>query len=188
MIPTFFGISVVVWLIMASAPVDRSSRGETASMEEGAEAGASGGGDEARKVFEAQFDLGKPTLLNFYYGIEQEDVLAAVEVVADLEGTRTVKQKVAGTEQLQLWGAYCVPNLLSIVRTTDGKLRDVAMGWLVASAKRVRLVPPGGRVEPEQAYKNTIIGTENATLDRLRWKLGSPRAQKDAATRGLEEW
>ena len=114
MIPTFFGISVVVWLIMASAPVDRSSRGKSADMEEGAEASA-GGTDEARRVFEAQFDLDKPTLLNFYYGIEQEDVLAAVKVVADLQGTRTVKQKVEGTEQLQQWGAYCVPHLLKIV-------------------------------------------------------------------------
>ena len=73
MIPTLFGVSLVIWLLVTIAPGDEGAASpDEAQSQEGT------GGGESRRIFRAQFNLDKPLFWNDYVDLTPEEVLAAV--------------------------------------------------------------------------------------------------------------
>jgi len=184
MIPTLFGVSVVVWAIVTGAPEPPIAQQVPTTAE--TSAGQVGGVPKAAKVFRAQYGLDKPKILNLYYDLDPGEVRGTLEASLDLENTREIKDKARASEQLIRWGEYAVPALLGIVRESDGPLRDSAMAWLVKSAQRV---PIGeGVIRPARARKNAEIVRENEILEACEWKPGAGDARKLAGIDAIATW
>ena len=129
MIPTFFGVSLVVWLILSFTPQPPLASQGPGTLEEGKTTGEAGGVGQAIKVFRAQYGLDKPPILNFYYGLTRDEVRMAIEALDD--PARPMRERNDAQERLIQWGYYAVPALVELLRETEGTLRDKTMGWLV---------------------------------------------------------
>jgi len=187
MIPTLFGVSLVVFVIVMSAPAPPIAQ-RVPTAEAGREAGAAGEVPHAVKVFRAQYGLDKPVALNFYYEIDKEAVRRTLEDSIDAEGTRTIKIKSEAQEQLIKWDEYATPALMELIAETRERLRDAAMSWLVKSAKRVAIAGEGGKVSPKRARLNAAIVKENEILDLYAWEAGDPETRKAAGVGAFQAW
>jgi peptide/nickel transport system permease protein len=186
MIPTLFGVSVVVWAIVTGAPEPPIAQQVPTSAEAGA--GAAGGVPQAVKVFRAQYGLDQPKILNLYYDLDKGEVRRTLENATDVEGTRSIKDKARASEQLIKWGQYAVPALLGIAGETDGRLRDEAMAWLVKSAQRVPVGDIGGEIRPARARENSEIVRENEILGLCRWTPDASPARRAAGIAAVRMW
>lgn len=187
MIPTFFGVSIVVFVIVMSAPAPPIAQ-QVPTAEAGREAGEAGEVPHAVKVFRAQYGLNKPVVLNFYYELRKAEVRRALEDALDLEGTRTIQEKSQAQEQLIKWDEYATPALMELLAETDGRLRDSAMSWLVRSAKRVAIASESGQVSVKRARLNAAIVKENEILDLYQWEAGDPETRKEAGVGAFRAW
>jgi peptide/nickel transport system permease protein len=187
MIPTLFGVSIVVFVIVMSAPAPDISQ-QVPTAEAGREAGEAGEVPHAVKVFRAQYGLNKPIALNLYYKISKEEVHRSLEDALDLEGTRTVQAKSRAQKQLIEWDEYATPALIALIAETDERLRDSAMSWLVKSAKRVAIASESGTVSPKRARLNAAVVKENEVLDHYQWEAGDSETRKAAGVGAFQAW
>jgi len=170
MIPTFFGVSLVVWCVLAAAPKPPVTASEPASAEQGKTAGESGTVSRAERVFRAQYGLDKPAILNFYYGLDRAEVERTIEQQVDPGGTESqrAKRKLRAAEQLVDWGYYAVPALVSIAEDREGEVQRTAVNRLLRTAQRAPRTQPGQQgVSEEQAFENLVIRYENRLLEAL---------------------
>lgn len=188
MIPTFFGVSLVVWAVVAGAPEPPIVQQVPTSAEGGVARAQSGGVSAQVKVFRAQYGLDKPTVLNTYYDLDVAEVRRRVEEAADLDRSRPIQIRTAAQEQLIKWGEYAVPAFLEIVEATEGALRDQAMGWFVKSAQRVAIGDETGRVRPARARKNAEIARENRVLELCGWAPDAAAARRVAGIAAARAW
>jgi len=188
MIPTFFGVSLVVWAVVAGAPEPDILQQVPTSAQGGAARAQEGGVPNAVKVFRAQYGLDRPAILNPYYDLPTAKVRRALEESADLERTRSIKVQSDAQEQLIKWGEYAVPALLGICEGTEGPFRDQAMAWLVRSAQRVAVGDDQGRVRPARARRNAEIVRENAILELCRWAPDASEARKRERVAAIRTW
>lgn len=188
MVPTFFGVSLVVWAVVSGAPEPPIVQQVPTAAEGGAGRGQAGGVPNAVKVFRAQYGLDKPKILNLYYDLPADEVRRTLEDSIDLEQTRTIKLRSDAQEHLIEWGEYAAPALLAICAETEGPLRDSAMTWLVRSAQRVAVGDEEGRVRPARARKNAEIVRENAILELCRWAPDAGEARKLEGVAAIRTW
>ncbi len=185
MIPTFFGISLIVFAVLNLAP------GRPGAARQGTDLAAdirSEKTQESYRIFREQFNLDKPTLLNTLFALDTGTVEEAVRVVARA-AEATPAARIRAQDELENYGQYAVPHLVEIARSADAagerRVRDVAAYFLRLNARR-RLVDPFDR-EPSPAVRerNRTIEAENAQLRELRYALEDPEEQKQAI---LERW
>ncbi len=188
MIPTFFGVSLVVWVVVAGAPEPPIVQQVPTSAEGGTAREQAGGVPSAVKVFRAQYGLDKPTILNTCYDLPVDEVRRTLEDAVDLERSREIKVRSEAQEQLIKWGEYATPAFLAIVADTEGPLRDQAMGWLVRSAQRVAVGEEEGKVRPARARKNAEIVRENAILEICGWPADASEARRRAGIAAVRTW
>ena len=103
MIPTLFGVSLVVWGVTAAAPEPPISSQLPSGIEQGKKAGESGTMNQALKVYRAQYGLDKPAILNFYYSLDTDNVRKAVlESATGGDGSpeERISRKLDAREQL----------------------------------------------------------------------------------------
>ena len=78
MIPTVFGISLVVWLVMVLSPGRLGGSGGgmgQGSMEDlGKDATKLAQENEAERLFRRQFGLDRPAFFNFWYDLSADDI------------------------------------------------------------------------------------------------------------------
>ena len=188
MVPTFFGVSLVIWAVVTGAPEPPIAQQVPTVTEGSTTRGQAGGVPAAVKVFRAQYGLDKPKLLNDYYDLAAPDVRRALEDAINIDGTRSIKAKSEAQEQLIQWGEYAVPALVAIVGETQGPLRDHAMAWAVRNAQRVAIGEEEGKVRPARARKNAEISRENGILGLYPWAPDASAARKDAGVAALRTW
>ncbi|MGE3166096.1 MAG: ABC transporter permease subunit [Planctomycetota bacterium] len=184
MIPTLFGVSLVVWVILTCAPEPPIAA--QAPGAEGKSTGDAGGLSQSVKVFRAQYGLDRPAVLNPYYKLTAEEVRKKLLDANDRAAE--VKVRSDAQEQLIRWGYYAVPALHSFVAGTDVALRDTAMSWLVKSAQRVAVGAETGRLDPETSRRNAEIVIENEILDLYRWNAGDSEVRKQAGVLAFRAW
>jgi peptide/nickel transport system permease protein len=160
MIPTLFGVSIVVFAIVTSAPEPPISAQMPSDLESAADTGGAAGTlPQAVKVFRAQYGLDKPKVLNTYYAVDTEEVEQTLK--ASLDKSLDFKVRGDAQEQLINWGWYGVPHYVSIMESGDEALRAPAASWLLKSAERVATGEEGGELSERQALLNAEINTEN---------------------------
>ena len=184
MIPTFFGISLVIFVVLNLAP------GRTGALQSADLSQSARGEDtaESYRIFREQFDLDKPVLFNTRFALSREGVLLDVATAA---GTRpgSAAEKIAAQNRLEDYGQYAVPHLVAIMREADAAhdvaLRDAAVYFLRLSAPR-RLVHPFDK-HPTNAMRayNDEVQSETSKLRDLRYALDAPEEDK---RRVVAEW
>src|SRR5688572_3311102 len=103
MIPTFLGISLLIWMVMAFSPGKPTSGGGAADM--GADAAAMDPNqNEGERIFREQFALNRPVFWNGWTSLSEEEVLRTVRIVKDGVAGSDVSTFRKAREQLMDWG------------------------------------------------------------------------------------
>jgi peptide/nickel transport system permease protein len=183
MIPTFFGISLVLFLILNLAPgrpgaqqsadLSQSMRGEVTA--------------ESYKIFREQFHLDRPVLFNTRFTRTREQVRALVSAAAGI-GRTTAAERVHAQEELEDLGASAVPHLVSLLDEPEPRLRDAATYFLRLDATRPLISPFDPRPSAALRAKNRAISDENAELRTLRYVPTDDEAKKRAVLAAWKRW
>jgi len=183
MIPTFFGISLILFLILNLAPgrpgaqasgdLTQSMRGETTA--------------ESYKIFREQFHLDKPVLFNTRFTLRREDVRELVRKAAGV-GETTVAERVQSQEELEDLGESAVPHLVALLDDGNAKLRDAAVYFLRVDATRPLVEPFAPRPSEALRRTNRDIDRENAFVRTLRYAPDDPEPDKTRVIAAWQRW
>jgi len=184
MIPTFFGISLVIFLVLNLAP---GRPGLTKLASDLASSIRGEKSQESYQIFREQFNLDKPILFNALFALNEQAVLKALRDVAGADSTNA--QRIRGHQRLEDYGQYAIPHLIHIMQTEqDSKRRDVAAYFLRLNARR-RLIKPFDKNPDEAARaKNREIDAENAQLRQMRYALEDPEEKKQLVIAQWSQW
>jgi peptide/nickel transport system permease protein len=185
MIPTFFGISLVIFAVLNLAP-GRPGSQQSADLAKNAKNEATA---ESYRIFREQFNLDKPVFLDTRFALSAEGVLADVRLAAGLSGGGSA-EKIHAAERLEDLGEYAVPHLVRILREAEREpeLRDATVYFLRLAAPR-RLRDPFDRspTEAVRAY-NREVESENEQTRGLRYAADAPEPQKREVTQAWARW
>jgi peptide/nickel transport system permease protein len=184
MIPTFFGISLLLFLILNLAPgrpgaqnagdIAQSMRGEVTQ--------------ESFRIFREQFHLDKPTLFNTRFALTPEEIERDVSLAAGLDPGATSADRVRAQEELEDLGSYSVPHLVRLLGSKNPRLRDAATYFLRLNALRPLEDPFNPNPSPEVRARNQAVDKENARLRTLRYAIDAEEPKKLEVIRELERW
>jgi len=183
MIPTFFGISLLLFLILNLAPgrpgaqqsgdIAQSMRGEVTQ--------------ESYRIFREQFHLDKPVLFNTRFLLTREEIERDLVRIAGV-GHASSAERVAAQETLEDLGGYAVPHLVALLDVPDKRVRDSAAYFLRLNAIRPLDDPFNPAPSPALRAKNKAIDAENATLRVLRYALDANEDEKQRVLTALRGW
>lgn len=185
MIPTFFGISLLIFLVLNLAPGRpgaQNQSGEVASIARGEAT------QESYRIFREQFNLDKPILFNTRFALGEAEVREALEIAAGVVDAAP-SDRVNVQEQIEDWGHYAIPHLMSVLVQADAagqtQLRDTAAYFLRLNAPRRLVDPFNPHPPPHVRAHNDEVSAERARLGLMRYAFDAPEPQKRAV---IEEW
>ena len=185
MIPTFFGISLIIFVVLNIAPGKPGAAQRSAEVMLSAEDETT---QESHRLFREQFNLDKPVLLNTLFGLTEAEVEHPLRLIAKLDES-THGDRVAAFDKLDEYGGYATPLLVHIMQRAheqgQTELRDAAVHFLASSAKRRLIDPHQPRPSPELRRLNREIEAENSYLDTLRYARSAPEGAKLEV---IEKW
>lgn len=181
MIPTFFAVSLVVFLIINIAP----GRPGALAAADGTE-DATGSKREAYRIFKTQFNLDKPILLNTRFLTTRDEVRQALVRAVNRERLALPSEQMNAIEWLEDCGRFTVPHLLAIAGDDPApEIRTRALRTLAENTQRPLIHAYGRRpTEAERAF-NREAQAEN---ERLRLLAPGPAVDDAARKRLLAEW
>jgi peptide/nickel transport system permease protein len=183
MIPTFFGVSLILFLILNLAP-GRPGAQQSADLTQSMRSEVTA---ESYKIFREQFHLDKPVLFNTRFTLTDDEVRAKVSAAAGI-GQTTAAERVKAQEELEDLGAAAVPHLLALLDAPDRKLRDAAVYFLRLDATRPLVSPFEPRPSRQVLAQNRDIGDENATIRTLRYDPEDPEDKKRDVIVRWKKW
>ncbi|HEX3597719.1 MAG TPA: ABC transporter permease, partial [Polyangiaceae bacterium] len=187
MIPTFFGISLVIFVVLNLAP-GRPGAIESPDLAKNARNEQS---EQSYRIFREQFDLDKPVLFNARFALARAEVATAVETAAGTR-TATVGEKLAAQHALEDYGEYAVPHLVSILNAADAAhsmaVRDSAVYFLRLAAARRLLHPFDAHPSAETKAYNDEVEAETAEIRDLRYPLDAPEDAKRPVIEAWKKW
>jgi len=185
MIPTFFGISLVVFLVMNLAP------GHPGGTQLASDLAASVRGadtQESHRIFREQFGLDRPVLFNTYIWLEQAEVEDVLLAMAGREGA-TSADRLSAQEQIEDWGRWAVPHLMAIMQAPpDPLIRDLAVYGLRLSARQPLVDPFARNPSPELRAENQRRKAENDRLRNMRYPLDASEEEKREVMTAWSSW
>lgn len=189
MIPTLFGIALIVFGIMVAAPgrpgAKAQAMGEVNATADPTKDKSQG---ESQRLFRRQFALDRPVFLNFWTGLDADDVLEAVRTFAAAPGAATVKARREAREQLEDWGYYAVPGLVDALGRTTGAEQDAVLYWLRFSATRLPVLAYGRRLDAETLARNEEWSQENIEIAKWTWPAGAAPEARLPVVGKWSEW
>ncbi len=183
MFPTFFAISLIIFLILNLAP--GKPGGTLAGGGEGQE--ASGSNRESYRIFKSQFNLDKPVLFNTRYALSDREVEKCLRNFANESGKTPMKEVIKAQELLEDYGQYSIPALIRIVNKEDlsSKMMRVTLETLLQNAQRYPINAYAGRLDEKTKQLNDEIDLEN---NELRSYACSPDASKEVQAEAVSKW
>jgi peptide/nickel transport system permease protein len=188
MIPTFFGISLLVFMVLNLAPGRPGAQNQSGDVASDARGEAT---QESFKIFREQFNLDKPVLFNTRFALDTAEVRKLVELIAQVRPA-PIAERIAARDELEDLGNYAVPHMMSIVNDAD---REGAQALRDTAAYLLRLIAPRRLVDPfnphpseEVRALNNAIDTERSRLSELRYAFDAPEEQKRAVIQSWREW
>src|SRR5262245_12834364 len=131
MVPTLFGISLILWIVMVSAPGRPRGESRAFGTEEATRAAAADvAKGESDFIFRRQFALDRPVFWNGWTGLEVAEVEEALETSGAPIADVGAKAKRVAEERLEDWGTYAVPSLVALLDRTTGERQDAVQYWL----------------------------------------------------------
>jgi peptide/nickel transport system permease protein len=186
MIPTFFGISLIVFVVLNLAP------GRPGGEEQDGTANLQGAAtQESYRIFREQFSLEKPTLLNARFTTRLEDVARDVAIVAGTSQA-TPEERARSQDALEDLGRFAVPHLVQLASAAQERqefqIRDTAIALLQLAARRPLLEPFAKNPSPEALEQNRAIDRENNELRGFRYEPDADEATKQQALASWNAW
>lgn len=187
MIPTFVGISVIVFLVLNLAP-GRPGAQQRADLASDANAE---GTQESYRIFREQFHLDKPTLFNTRFLLTENDVRGEVSKLVAGSGASSA-ERVQAQDALEDFGAYAVPHLVTIAERAhaagEAELRDIAVSTLKLAARRPLVDPFAVNPSQELRERNRAIDLENAEVRNLGYARSATETDKAAVVQKWRAW
>ncbi|MEO1269425.1 MAG: hypothetical protein AAFX99_15155, partial [Myxococcota bacterium] len=193
MIPTFFVVSVVIFLILNLAPGRPGQAGDQGISKTTESAGAR----ESYRIFKEQFNLDKPIFFNTRFTLDRADIegLISTVVLYGREGVPPKEQPKVGDvvraqERIEDLGNAIVPHLYTIAREhPDREFRWYAVQRLTVNAKR-RLVNEFSARRQDDATRalNREIDTENTHIAQWSYTLDASEAERQAIMDRWDAW
>jgi len=188
MIPTFFGISLLIFLVLNLAPGRPGKQSESADVVSNARGEAT---SESFKLFREQFNLDKPVLFNTRFLLTTDELRHQLEVAGQVVPA-TIQERMALQEQLEDLGSYAVPHLMQVMSDADragqGALRDTAAYFLRLNAPRRLIDPYNPAPAPEVRAYNDSVSSERSRLSRLRYAFEAPESEKHEVILAWQRW
>jgi len=191
MIPTFFGISLVIWLVMWASPgrpgtqgrgfgedQDRLDQDPTKESDQG----------DSQKLFLRHFGLDRPPFFNDWLWLDKEEVRALVETASARVQEVGATRKREAREQLQDMGYYAVPALIALLQETEGVKQDQVLIWLRKCSVRSVVKPYGRSLTEEQIRQNKVWLQENLKLKQWTWEIGTPKEERAKVVAKWKAW
>jgi peptide/nickel transport system permease protein len=186
MIPTFIGISLILFLVLNLAP---GRPGVGAQGGDVATSARNESTQESYRIFLEQFNLDKPILYNTLFSLKVAEVARLIEITAG-ETQVSIAERISAQDKLEDYGRYSVPQLIDLVRDYDAagkaRLRDTAVYFLRLNARQRLVDPFNSHPSPELRATNQRIDAENAELRELRYE--APEAMKRKVIQGWYAW
>jgi peptide/nickel transport system permease protein len=184
MIPTFFGISLILFLILNLAPgrPGAQSSGDIAQNMRGEVT------QESYRIFREQFHLDKPTLFNTRFALTSAEIERDVSLAAGLDANASSADRVRAQEELEDLGSYSVPHLVKLLDSKNPRLRDAAGYFLRLNAIRPLEEPFNPSPSPEVRARNQAVDQENARLRTLRYAIDADEPAKLRVVAELKRW
>ena len=114
MIPTFFGISLIIFAVLNFAP-GRPGAQQSADIAKNARNEQS---QESFRAFREQFDLDKPVLFNTRFLLSREDVEESL-ALATGRAKGSSGDRIRAQEELEDVGEHAIPHLVAIMGARD---------------------------------------------------------------------
>ena len=185
MIPTTIGISLVLWLIMVSAPgrpgSTTQSFGEETTAADPTKELAKG---ESQYLFRRHFALDRPVLWNSWTSLNDADVARAVREESLKLSKEDPRTRRLAKERLEDWGTYAVPALIRRLQATTGVEQDETLKWLRLSATRRTEIPHDAGAEA----RNREIVRENVEIERFKWEPDDGPEKRAPAVARWKAW
>jgi peptide/nickel transport system permease protein len=187
MIPTFLGITLIVFAVLNFAP------GRPGGAQQGTDMAKELRGDqtdESYRIFREQFHLDKPVMLNTLFALERSDVEAPLAAL--LRPGASAADRVNARERIDALGSYAVPLWIELLREADASgddaRRDLIVFFLRGAARRPLIDPYASDPSEELRAANRSIGIENARIRELRFVPEDPDEEKRAVIDGWYAW
>ena len=119
MIPTFFAISLLVFVLLNIGAGDPGTQQASAEGNQDAENSEN---QESYRIFKEQFGLDKPILINTRFGLTRNDVEKALRARLNQDGDVSLAAQIEAQENLDDWGKYAVPGLISCLSDCDDRV------------------------------------------------------------------
>lgn len=180
-IPTFFFISLLLFLVLNIAPgrpgAQNGGDGETQNQEQ----------KESYRIFKEQFNLDKPILVNTRFALGTDEVRELLVAGYDLAGDPSAAQRIEATDALDDYGNYLVRHLVVLLDDSDAQVRQAAATALT-SASQLRFVSErrGDVAAAKQA--NREINRANQAVKGWSWPDGAPPELQAAVTAKWKDW
>lgn len=186
MIPTFFAISLIIFLILNLAP--GKPGGTLTGASEGQD--ASGSNRESYRIFKSQFNLDKPVLFNTRYALGDDVVEGHLRVFANEDGSHPMKDVIKSQELLEDYGQYSVPALVRIInkREISPKMRLLALETLLQNAQRYPVNAYASNLDEKTKKINNEIDLENNELRTYACPSSADEATVAAAVAKWNAW
>ncbi len=183
-IPTFFAISLVLFIVLNVAP---GKPGVTLLGADGAESeNTAGAKREAYRIFKEQFNLDKPILVNTRFLLKEDDIENYLSTILNEDKAASSADLIKAQDDIEDLGQDAVPHLIGIIRRTHNlKIRDLAVRILSQNARQRLINPYGKNLSPAEKRINRETDTENALIRQLVFKPGDPEEKKQQI---VSEW
>jgi len=179
MIPTFFAISLIVFIVLNFAPGNPGAE-ILGAGDGGQSAQLAGQNQESYRLFKEQFNLDKPILVNTRFALGASTIRTALGKILAPGEEVLPKDKIEAQEDVIDWGHYSIPGLVELLQTDpDKSVRALAAQSLAMNAQRGLLKQYGGKLTDEERQLNREISQEN---ERVRtWVYGKDATAAEEA-------
>lgn len=133
MVPTFFAISLIIFLILNVAP--GRPGGQAMSVDQTESADTSGAQRESFRIFKEQFNLDKPILFNTRFALATSTVETYLDQTLNLRRDVPSRLIIKAQDELEDLGQYSVPHLVALIRKYN---RELAPEWAQAFELRMK--------------------------------------------------
>jgi peptide/nickel transport system permease protein len=183
MIPTFFGISLLLFAVLNFAP----GRPGSSQSQDIAQTLRSADSQESYRIFREQFFLDKPVLLNTRFSLSAESVDRELELASG-KTPGTAAERIHAQEALEDYGQYVVPHLMRNLDHADSRVRDVTVYFLRLNAPRPLRDPYNPHPSAEVRTYNREVNAERAELRELKYLPEAPEEKKLEVIAAWKRW
>jgi peptide/nickel transport system permease protein len=182
MIPTFFAVSLIVFVVLNFAPGNPAQVALSSGDGKGGQnTQLSTQTRESYRLFKEQFNLDKPILVNTRFSLTTERVRRTLDDLLKPMGDVPPARRSDAEDDVENWGNYAVPALIDILEHDDDRtMRAFASQRLAVNSQRPLVVPIRGRITDEQRARNQAVARENG--EAIKWTF-TPEddAEREAA-------